>query len=139
MVKKRVEQLRRSAWVPTVEGRLVTPAEAMLPGAGGAAAETEASAHLHRIALPTETRALLAQPPLGILLNWGTAPPPSPMARLNALAAAVEAKSPRPLSEFLAAWRSVGAAAAANDQSLDGQLIRRHAERCAMLPLGRSL
>ena len=54
----------------------------MLPGAGGAVAETEATAHLHRIALPTETRALLAQPPLGILLNWGTAPPPSPMARL---------------------------------------------------------
>jgi hypothetical protein len=77
-----VEQLRRSAWVPTVEGRLVTPAEAMLPGAGGTVAETEATAHLHRIALPTETRALLAQPPLGILLNWGTAPPPSPMARL---------------------------------------------------------
>jgi len=134
-----VEQLRRSAWVPTVDGRLVTPAEAMLPGAGGAVAETEATAHLHRIALPTETRALLAQPPLGILLNWGTAPPPSPMARLNALAAAVEAKSPRALSEFLAAWRSVGAAAAANDQSLDAQLIRRHAERCAMLPVGRSL
>ena len=99
----------------------------------------DSAAHLKRAALPPETRTSLGRAPLGTLLQWGSAPPPSAMARLDALVAAVQAKRPRALSDFLSMWRAVGAAAAANANELDAALVRRHADAHALLPLGRTL
>ena len=102
-------------------------------------------------ALPAETRLALGKPPLGALLEWGTAPPPSPMSRFRQLSQLVRDRAtaqsggggtsaaPAPgLSQFLSVWRAL-AAAASTDAEIDAAFIRAQATSYAMLPLGRTL
>eukprot|EP00964_Phaeocystis_antarctica_P046903 scaffold27110_cov61-Phaeocystis_antarctica.AAC.1 len=82
-----VRELRRTRWVPLAAGGLATPAEVRLSEADGT------GAHLPVAQLPPATAAALAAAPVSRLLDWGSAPPPSPMARFRALVAAAEARA----------------------------------------------
>jgi hypothetical protein len=95
-----VEALRTAAWVPTSAG-LRTPAEVLLHEP--AVAEQQATAHLLRASLPSDVSSALANPPLGPLLLWGSAPPPSPMQRFRALVEQARAAEQARTAAFAAA------------------------------------
>jgi len=139
-----VRELRRTRWVPLAAGGLATPAEVRLSDADGA------GSHLPVAQLPPATAAALAAAPVSMLLEWGSAPPPSPMARFRALVAAAEARagsgggSGAPaggpgLAAHLGVWVALAEAQAAGDAELDGPYVRRAAETYALLPLGRTM
>ena len=146
-----VEALRSAAWVPTAEG-LRKPAEVLLREP--TPAEQQAASHLLRAMLPTEACATLNKPPLGPLLLWGSAPPPSPMSRFRALVeqarAAEQARmanadgsaprvQPPGLSQVLAVWRALALAHDAGDKEVDAAYVRSSVGSLALLPLGRML
>ena len=153
-----MESLITSAWVPTASG-LRPPSEVLLREP--TATEQQNSSHLLKATLPSDVCTALSKAPLGPLLKWGTAPPPSPMSRFRALvdqAKAAEqaraaataapatdgaAAAPRiaapGLSQVLAVWRALALAYDAGDKEVDPGFVRSSVSGLALLPLGRML